>query len=254
MYMLVMITTVSDTNIMSEIPLSNEPISLSIERRSILACYVMRAAWQTTSEGFLDDLSSSISYVSNHSHFMTGKEITGDDTVAIASSSILAQMTASSINEKALILRPTVPKAIELFQKTQGVFDQLDLSLAINDLDQATVLATSRRIDGKPNPTTQNIEVAARIWNERGTVGMKMESVADIVTAIQSTDYSVEAPDIYAEHDGMRIEGFDMANLKNISSRVDMMPYFRQFFEVEHGKVWLSAILEDLQKIYSEIK
>jgi hypothetical protein len=81
-----------------------------------------------------------------------------------------------------------------------------------------------------------------------------VESIADIVDAINATDYSTEVPDAYAEQDGYEMEAFDLANLKNIRSRIETMPYYKQFYEVEHGKVWLSAILEDLQRIHDEIK
>jgi hypothetical protein len=151
--MLVMFDRVSDTIPMPEIPRTNEPLSPLTERRSILACYVMKAAWQTTSEGFLDGLSQSISYVSRHTHFMTGEEMTRYDIEAVASSSILAQMIASLHGEATLVLSPRVPKAVKLFQATQGVFDQLDLSFAVTDLDSATFLATARRMNDKPSPT-----------------------------------------------------------------------------------------------------
>jgi len=252
--MLVIVAGIFDTYDMSEILVDNEPSPSTIEQRSILACYAMRAAWQSTSEGFHSDLSESISYISGHSHFMTGKEITKDDTEAIASSSILAQMTSSSIEKKPLILRPAVSGAVEIFQTTQETFDQLGLSLVIDELDRHIVLETSKAIDGELTSTNRNIEVAARVWRERGTVDIEMESIADIGNAIENLDTSMEVPDVYSEQDGIKIEAYNLADLRNIRSRIDTLPYYKQFFEVEHGKVWLTAILEDLQRIYSEIK
>ena len=252
--MLVATATVSDTSTMSELPRSNEQEPQSIERRSILACYALRAAWQTTSQGFHDDLGDSISYISHHSHFMTGKRITADDIEAVASASILAQMTSSSLRNESLILRPTVPAAVGLFQTTQEVFDHLDLSLAIKDLNPDVMLSTWNRINKKATYTNPNIEIAAKTWWSRGSVDIEMESIDDIEGAIENLDDSTKAPDTYIEEDDMKIEAYNLANLENIQSRIDTLPYYKQFYEVEHGKVWLTAILEDLQSIHKQIK
>ena len=254
MLMLVTTTSVSDTNTMSEIPGSNEQAPQPIERRSILACYAMRAAWQTTAPGFHDDLGDSISYISHHSHFMTGKKITADDIEAVASASILAQMTSSSLRNESLILRPTVPAAVGLFQSTQEVFDQIDLSLAIKDLDPDIMLATANRITKKAAYTNPNIEIAAKTWWSRGSVDIEMDSIEDIEDALENLDDPTKAPDTYIEEDGMKIEVYNLANLENIRSKVDTWPYYKQFYEVEHGGIWLSTLLHDLQSIHKQIK
>ena len=254
MSVLVIVINMSDTSSMFEIPSNTERTPRSTEHRSILASYAMRAAWQSTAPGFVDDLSESTYFISRNTHFMTGKEITADDIESIASASILVQMTRSALRNEALILRPTIPKAIGVFQATQEVFDQLDLTLAIKDLDPAVLLATSSRIDKTATYTTKNIEVAAEKWWERGSVGIQMESLEDLEAAVRDFDYSTEVPDAYVEQDGVKIESFDMSRMKNIRSRMDMLPYYKQFYEVEHGKIWLTSILEDLQSISGELK
>jgi hypothetical protein len=218
------------------------------ERRSILASYVMRAILAASSEGFKQDLAEAIAYVEGHTHYATGAAITEGDIQALASSSILVQMVESFQHKQPIILSPDIPQALPVYVEAQKAIDEVGLTLALPDLDMPTVLATAQRLNEKDVPTTPNIEAAVTVLKQRGTVLIEMESIDDISRAMGVKDYSSEAPDTYYEEDGIQVEAHDLARLE-IPSRLEELPYYAQFSEVEHGSEWLNSLLVDIQAI-----
>lgn len=223
------------------------------ERRSILASYVMGTIYRASSEGFQEDLEGAIADTAEHTHFANGKVVTDDDLSALAASSVLVQMLGSFEKAQPIILSPDVPLALPVYHEAQAVVDEVGLTLVKADLDLPTVLATAQRLNGKDVPTTPNIEVAVSVLNERGTVLMEMESLDDIQAAMDAKDYSSEAPDVYYEEEnGTQVEEYNLANLE-VPSRIEELPYYAQFYEVEHGTEWLRSLLEDIKAIHARM-
>lgn len=161
-------------------------------------------------------------------------------------------MTLSHLRGTPLTLRTEVSACSNLYRDAQNLFSQLDLSFAMDDLDPTTFYATSLRITGKMPARTPQIEVAGRTWDARGDVDLEVESVEDVATALDSLDTSGVA-DEYIVGDSILAEAFDLSKLKNIPKHIEKVPYFGQFYEVEHGTVWLRSILDDLSNIANRL-
>lgn len=223
-----------------------------LEKRSVLASYTVKALINASSEGFADNLYESITYVQRNTHYATGEAITEANIEAVAASSVLVQMVRCFNEEQPIVLRATVPRATHIYEVAQEVIDDVGLTFVRSELDLPTMLATARQINRKSVISTFAIEAATETWHNRGTVMIEMESFDDIIKAVADIDYSTEVPDSYYENDGARVEEYSMSDL-DVPSTMREMPYYAQFFEVEHGLEWLTSLLSDLKAIHSRI-
>lgn len=223
------------------------------ERCSVLASYVMANIYRASDAIFQEELEVAIAYTDAHTHYDNGRIITDDDVNALAASTVLVQMVDSYYKGQPTVLSPIVPRGLPIYHDAQTVIDEVGLSLSKTDLDLPTVLTTAQRLNGKDVPTSPNIEAAVSVLNERGLVSMKMESIDDIQAAMDSKDFSSEAPDIYyEEEDGTQVEGHNLSGLE-VPSVTHEYPYYTQFYEVEHGTVWLRSLLEDIKTIHARM-
>lgn len=217
----------------------------NLARKSVMASFVTGAIFNAQAHYFVDDLQYAIDAALTGTRRPSGKPLSKAQLDAVASSDVINQLWNKSAANEQLILSPELPQALDIYLTAQTVIDKVELTLVKNELHVPTVLSTVRRINGKAVPTSPAIEVVVRTWSARGVVPQEVENRADVQNASERRDASSIAPDFYDERGTIQAEGHKHDDL-NVPYHSMEVPYYAQFHEVEHGKIWLSSLLEDL--------
>lgn len=216
------------------------------ERASIMAAYILSALVNVHGVEFSSDLEQGIYIVNHDKHWYDGRPITAADRQNLASASVLKQIRKAFNNPGPFVLGCEVYNALDVYMNAQQVLDAVRFDEITQNANKEQVRSVTRNLTGAETSGAPAVRAVTELWNRRGNVDVPMIKVADIVEAMEQTDYSMQVPDDIHIEGGLISESY---RFPETPAEVQNKPFYLSMFSHEDCQAWLNALLEDLTQL-----